>query len=251
MPETRGQVADGTAQEGVLGGLGEIHDANVPAGPGSGSGRGNGPVGVGVVGGGFAGATCARWLKRLEPRLDVSLVVADKVYTALPFSSEVIAGLRDLNLQQFGYDGLGRAGVNVEFQFRTEAMHLVAEAGANNSIHLIFTETTTPATGVGNFGAGALYYATNAGGGWGFAKIADTADLAQDVWFTGGRWAPRFLSLAVDSTNHAHVTYTPRFYIAGAFSTVNSTLMYASNRGGAWASNVVMAGYGDVRLTNV
>ena len=119
--------------------------------------------------------------------------------------------------------------------------NLVAEAGANNSIHLIFTETNAAATGVGNFGTGTLMYATNAGGAWGFAKIADTADLSQDVWFTGGRWTPRFLSLAVDSTNHAHVTYTPQFYIAGAFSTVNSTLMYATNRGGAWASQTVMA----------
>lgn len=119
--------------------------------------------------------------------------------------------------------------------------NLVAEAGANNSIHLIFTETNAAATGVGNFGSGQLMYATNAGGSWGFAKIADTADLSQDVWFTGGRWAPRFLSLAVDSANAAHVTYTPQFYIAGAFSTVNSTLMYATNRGGAWGSQTVMA----------
>ena len=118
--------------------------------------------------------------------------------------------------------------------------NLVAEAGPNNSIHLIFTETTVAATGVGNFGTGTLYYGTSATG-WAFAKIADTADLSQDVWFTGGRWAPRFLSLAVDAQNKAHVTYTPQFYIAGAFSTVNSTLMYATNRGGAWAAQVVMA----------
>lgn len=119
--------------------------------------------------------------------------------------------------------------------------NLVAEAGANNSIHLIFTETTASATGVGNFGSGQLWYSTNASGSWGFAKIADTADLSQDVWFTGGRWAPRFLSLAVDSANYAHVTYTPQFYIAGAFSTVNSTLMYATNRGGSWGSQTLMA----------
>src|SRR6266545_2330551 len=119
--------------------------------------------------------------------------------------------------------------------------NLVAEAGPNNSIHLIFTETNAAATGVGNFGTGVLNYATNASGGWSFSKIAETADLSQDVWFLGGRWTPRFLSLAVDSSNHAHVTYTPQFYIAGAFSTVNSTLMYATNKGGAWASQVVMA----------
>jgi hypothetical protein len=118
--------------------------------------------------------------------------------------------------------------------------NLVAAAGPNNSIHLIFTETTAAATGVGNFGTGVLAYAVRSGGTWSFAKIADTADLSQDVWFTGGRWAPRFLSLAVDSQNVAHVTYTPQFFIAGAFSTVKSTLMYATNAGGVWRSQTVM-----------
>lgn len=118
--------------------------------------------------------------------------------------------------------------------------NLVAAAGPNNSIHFIFTETNVAATGPGNFGSGVLYYATNMGGGWGFAKVADTADLKQDVWFTGARWAPRFLSLAVGANGQAHITYTPQFYIAGAFSTVQSTLMYATNPGGAWRSQTVM-----------
>ena len=57
-----------------------------------------------VVGGGFAGATCARTLKRLDPRLAVTLVEANQTFTACPFSNEVIAGLRDLKAQQFGYN---------------------------------------------------------------------------------------------------------------------------------------------------
>jgi NADPH-dependent 2,4-dienoyl-CoA reductase/sulfur reductase-like enzyme len=66
-----------------------------------------------VVGGGFAGATCARALKKASPRLAVSLVEANAVYTAPPMSNAVIAGLRELKLQQFGYDGLRAAGVEV------------------------------------------------------------------------------------------------------------------------------------------
>lgn len=119
--------------------------------------------------------------------------------------------------------------------------NLVAEAGANNAIHLLFAETYNPATGVGNVGTGILWYATNKAGAWKFDRVADTADLKQDVWFSGGRWAPRFLSLAVDSKNNAHVTYTPQFYIAGAFSTVYSELKYATNKTGAWASQTVIA----------
>jgi sulfide dehydrogenase [flavocytochrome c] flavoprotein chain len=57
-----------------------------------------------VVGGGFAGATCARFIKRINPRLVVSLVEANQTFTACPFSNAVIAGLRDLKAQEFGYD---------------------------------------------------------------------------------------------------------------------------------------------------
>ncbi|MFO0799856.1 MAG: VCBS repeat-containing protein [Gemmataceae bacterium] len=117
--------------------------------------------------------------------------------------------------------------------------NLVAEAGANNSLHLMFAETYTAATGVGNSGSGILWYATNKNGGWAFDRVADTADLKQEIWFTGGRWAPRYLSMAIDSRNNAHVTYTPQFYIAGAFSTVYSELRYASNSSGTWRSEVV------------
>ena len=118
--------------------------------------------------------------------------------------------------------------------------NLIAEAGANNSIHLMFAETYNPATGVGNFGSGILWYGTNKTGSWTFDRISDTADLKQDVWFTGGRWAPRFFSMAIDSQNNAHVTFTPQFYIAGAFSTVYSELKYGTNRGGSWKTETVM-----------
>jgi sulfide dehydrogenase [flavocytochrome c] flavoprotein subunit len=57
-----------------------------------------------VVGGGFAGATCARALKHLDPRINVTLAEASQTFTACPFSNTVIAGLRDIKEQQFGYD---------------------------------------------------------------------------------------------------------------------------------------------------
>ncbi|MDB5308877.1 MAG: repeat protein [Gemmataceae bacterium] len=128
---------------------------------------------------------------------------------------------------------------------------LVAEAGPNNSLHLLFTETYTAATGVGNEGSGILWYATNKSGAWTFDKVSGIADPRQDVWFTGGRWAPRFLSLAVDAQNHAYVTYTPEFYVSGAFGTVNSKLAFATNRSGTWQSSEVYAppgGTGDAGL---
>lgn len=72
-----------------------------------------------VIGGGFAGASCARALKKANARLAVSLVEANAVYTAPPMSNAVIAGLRELKLQQFGYDGLRSAGVEVAISAAT------------------------------------------------------------------------------------------------------------------------------------
>jgi sulfide dehydrogenase [flavocytochrome c] flavoprotein subunit len=68
-----------------------------------------------VVGGGFAGATCARTLKRLDPRLAVTIVEANRVFTACPFSNEVVVGLRELAAQQFRYDKLASDGIAVNF----------------------------------------------------------------------------------------------------------------------------------------
>ena len=66
-----------------------------------------------VVGGGFAGATCARFIRRIDPRISVTLVEASPTFTACPFSNNVIAGLRDIKAQQFGYDKLANDRVTL------------------------------------------------------------------------------------------------------------------------------------------
>ena len=66
-----------------------------------------------VVGGGFGGATAARTLKQLDPKLNVTLVEPNPTYTACPFSNSVLADLREMSQQQFRYDGIKAAGVTV------------------------------------------------------------------------------------------------------------------------------------------
>ena len=66
-----------------------------------------------VVGGGFGGASCARALKRLDPGLQVALIEPNRIFTACPFSNEVIAGLRELEAQQFTYDRIIADGIAV------------------------------------------------------------------------------------------------------------------------------------------
>jgi len=66
-----------------------------------------------VVGGGFAGAACARALRKLDPDLDITVIASSKTFSACPFNSSVIAGLRDPAQQEFSYDSLAALGVKV------------------------------------------------------------------------------------------------------------------------------------------
>jgi NADPH-dependent 2,4-dienoyl-CoA reductase/sulfur reductase-like enzyme len=76
--------------------------------------RGQDRARVVIVGGGFAGATCARELHRAG--VDVTLVEPDPTYVACPMSNAVVAGLRDLDAQRFGYDALRRDGIIIVHQ---------------------------------------------------------------------------------------------------------------------------------------
>jgi sulfide dehydrogenase [flavocytochrome c] flavoprotein subunit len=72
-----------------------------------------------VIGGGFGGAACARALKRTNAQIAVTLVEANKTFTACPMSNAVIAGLRAPNLQQFGYHKIAADGVTLAFSAAT------------------------------------------------------------------------------------------------------------------------------------
>src|SRR6201987_3886210 len=73
-----------------------------------------------VIGGGFSGAACARTLKRLDDKLQETLIEPKKVLTACPFSNGVIAGLRDISAQQFGYEKIAAAGIDVVARAATQ-----------------------------------------------------------------------------------------------------------------------------------
>lgn len=48
---------------------------------------------VAIVGGGFAGATAAKYLRRIEPRVEVTLIEPDDLYVTCPFSNAVLGGM--------------------------------------------------------------------------------------------------------------------------------------------------------------
>ena len=69
-----------------------------------------------VIGGGFGGTSCARALRRLDPRLQVTLVEPNKTFTACPMSNDVIAGGRAIDAQQFSYDKAAADGITIVAQ---------------------------------------------------------------------------------------------------------------------------------------
>jgi sulfide dehydrogenase [flavocytochrome c] flavoprotein subunit len=66
-----------------------------------------------IVGGGTGGATAAKYLKRADPSIDVTLIEADKHYYTCYMSNEVLGGERELDSIRFGFEGLAGHGVNV------------------------------------------------------------------------------------------------------------------------------------------
>jgi sulfide dehydrogenase [flavocytochrome c] flavoprotein chain len=66
-----------------------------------------------VIGGGFAGASCARSLLALDPALDVMLIEPDDRYVTCPMSNSVLVGLRGIDSITVSRAGLERQGVRV------------------------------------------------------------------------------------------------------------------------------------------
>jgi len=74
-------------------------------------------VDVVVVGGGFGGATAARYLKQFAPGLSVVLVEQNRVFHTCPFSNLVLGGLRQISDIAHTYDRLSDSfGVEVVHQ---------------------------------------------------------------------------------------------------------------------------------------
>jgi sulfide dehydrogenase [flavocytochrome c] flavoprotein chain len=91
-----------------------------------------------VVGGGFGGASCARALKQIDPKLQVTLVEPNRTFTACPFSNTVIAGLRSIEQQQFTYDKIAADGVTVIAQAATKIDPQARTAGLADGTSLAY-----------------------------------------------------------------------------------------------------------------
>ncbi|MGD8528521.1 MAG: NAD(P)/FAD-dependent oxidoreductase [Methyloceanibacter sp.] len=68
-----------------------------------------------VIGGGYAGATVARFLRAANPSIDVTLIEPRRTFYSCAYSNLVIGGLRPVSAIRFGYDGVAATGVHMVF----------------------------------------------------------------------------------------------------------------------------------------
>lgn len=76
-----------------------------------------------VIGGGWGGATAAKYVRLSDPSIEVILLEPSKEFVSCPFSNLVLSGVESIERITFGYDGLRRHGVKVMHQMATAIEH--------------------------------------------------------------------------------------------------------------------------------
>jgi NADPH-dependent 2,4-dienoyl-CoA reductase/sulfur reductase-like enzyme len=66
-----------------------------------------------VIGGGWGGATAARYVRLGDPSIEVILLEPNKEFVSCPFSNLVLSGVRTIDSLTRGYDGLRAHGVRI------------------------------------------------------------------------------------------------------------------------------------------
>jgi sulfide dehydrogenase [flavocytochrome c] flavoprotein chain len=69
-----------------------------------------------VIGGGWGGATAAKYLRLHDPSLDVTLLEPNKEFISCPFSNLVVAGVENLKTLTMNYNGLRKYGVRIRHE---------------------------------------------------------------------------------------------------------------------------------------
>jgi sulfide dehydrogenase [flavocytochrome c] flavoprotein subunit len=125
-----------------------------------------------VVGGGVGGSTAAKYLRKLDPSLAVTLIETHPTYTSCFMSNEVLGGERTLESITFNYDGLRRHGVEVVID------HVVG---------IDPVQKTVQTAGGNAFGYDACVVSPGVGFKWGAIEGYDesVADEIPHAWYAG------------------------------------------------------------------
>lgn len=66
-----------------------------------------------IVGGGFGGATCAKYLNMFDPTLSITLIEPSMRFITCPFSNAVLSGMQNLDSISHGYQAHENRGINI------------------------------------------------------------------------------------------------------------------------------------------
>ena len=66
-----------------------------------------------IVGGGFGGSTCAKYLRNFDGSLDITLIEPSPRFVTCPFSNMVISGMRTMDSISHDYTAQTNRGINV------------------------------------------------------------------------------------------------------------------------------------------
>ncbi len=77
------------------------------------------PKKVVVLGGGAGGAIAAKYLRRLDPTIEVTLIEQNKNYYTCFMSNEVLSAEKSIDDIKFGYDGLSQYGIKMVYDRAT------------------------------------------------------------------------------------------------------------------------------------
>jgi NADPH-dependent 2,4-dienoyl-CoA reductase/sulfur reductase-like enzyme len=72
-----------------------------------------------VIGGGWGGATAAKYVRLADPSIEVVLLEPNKEFVSCPFSNLVLSGVRTIDSMTFGYGRLRDHGVKVLHEMAT------------------------------------------------------------------------------------------------------------------------------------
>ena len=72
-----------------------------------------------MVGGGWGGATAAKYVRLADPTIEVVLLEPNRQFVSCPFSNLVLSGVETIDALTFGYDGLRAHGVRIRHEAAT------------------------------------------------------------------------------------------------------------------------------------
>jgi len=72
-----------------------------------------------VIGGGWGGATAAKYIRLADSSIEVTLLEPNKEFISCPFSNLVLSGIESIKRLTIGYDGLTKHGVKIRHEAAT------------------------------------------------------------------------------------------------------------------------------------